>query len=226
MSSQINELTSGVITTMQDFIKVSVYSEVMPADSQLASRWDENIDNIAWLVTRIGKFFFKYDRAYNSYKHGLRVMTGPHWVSMGRQNPNGTIAGSMHVIQAAEDSVMYLQKEPVRDVDGEKEVPISEVTKAFNPFEASFYLAKMNQMLETIKATRLAFLQRDGKPVERINLFFGLDRDEVEQLERFEESKLAPVRADEARAYSQFFAQTQFQDEQQINKDTEEQSNE
>ena len=73
VSSQINELTSGVITTMQDFIKVAVYSEVAPSDPQLASRWDENIDNTAWLVTRIGKFFFKYDRAYNSYKHGLRT---------------------------------------------------------------------------------------------------------------------------------------------------------
>ena len=126
----------------------------------------------------------------------------------------------MHVIQASEDSVMYLQKEPVREVDGEKEIPISEVTKAFNPFEAAFYLAKMNQMLETMKAARLAFLQGD-KPVERINTFFGLDRDEVEQLEQFEESKWTPARADEARVYSQFFARTQSQDEQQINKDTE-----
>src|SRR6266567_4253239 len=43
MVGKINELTCGIIATMQDFIKVAVYSEVTPADPQLASRWDENI---------------------------------------------------------------------------------------------------------------------------------------------------------------------------------------
>jgi len=224
LAGKINELTSGIITTVQDFIKVALYSEVTPTDPQLANRWDENIDNVAWLVAQIGKFFFKYDRAYNSYKHGLRVMTGPHQVSIGRQSPNSTIAGPMHIIQSSEDSVTYLQKEPVREVDGEKEIPISEVTKAFNPFEATFYLAKMNQMLETIKATRLSFLN-GGKPVESINTFFELDRDEVEQLERIDESRQAPARADQARAYSQFVARMRAQSEQQVNTSTEEQSN-
>ena len=82
----------------------------------------------------------------------------------------------------------------------------------------------MNQMLETIKATRLAFL-KGGKPVESINTFFGLDRDEVEQLERIEESRQAPARADQARAYSHFVARMRAQSEQLANKSTEEQSN-
>lgn len=224
LAGKISELTGGIIPTMQDFIKVAVYSEVTSADPQLAGRWDENIDNVAWLVIQIGKFFFKYDRAYNSYKHGLRVMTGPHQVSIGRQGPDGTVPGPMHIIQSSEDSVTYLQKEPVREVEGEKEIPIREVTKAFNPFEATFYLAKMNQMLETVKATRLAFL-KGGSPVESINTFFGLDRDEVEQLERIEESSQAPARADQARAYSQFVSRMQAQSEQQADKSTEEQSN-
>src|SRR6266567_9529359 len=224
VANKIEGVTGGGITTIQDFIKVAVYSEVTAADPQLASRWDENIDNAAWLVKRIGEFFFKYDRAYNSYKHGLRVMTGPHQLRIGLQKPDGATTGPMHVIQASEDSVTYLQKEPVREVDGEKEIPISEVTKAFNPFEATFYLAKMNQMLETIRATRLAFL-KGGSPVESINTFFGLDRDEVEQLARIEESRQAPARADQARAYSQFVARMRAQSEQLANKSTEEQSN-
>jgi len=214
VANKIGDLTGDRITTIQNFIKVTVYSEVTAADPELASRWDENIDNVAWLVKHIGKFFLKYDRAYNSYKHGLRVMTGPHQLSIGLQNPNGTIRGPMHVIQASEDSVTYLQKEPVREVDGEKEIPISEVTKAFNPFEASFYLAKMSQMLETIKATRLTAL-KGGGPVESINTFFKLDRDEVRQLEKREEWKQEPARADEARAYSQFIAQMRANAEQQ-----------
>lgn len=207
VANKISDITGGTITTIQDFIKVSVYSEVMPVDPQLANRWNENIDNVAWLVQRIGEFFLKYDRAYNSYKHGLRVMTGAHQVRIGLQNPDGTIRGSMHVIQASDDSVTYLQKEPVREVDGEKEIPISEVTRAFNPFEASFYLAKMSQMLETIKATRLAIL-KGGEPVESINTFFDLDRNKVRQLQKHDEWKQKPMEADKARAFNQFIAQT------------------
>jgi hypothetical protein len=214
VANKIGDITGDSITTIQDFIKVAVYSEVTTADSQLASRWDENIDNAAWLVKRIGKFFLKYDRAYNSYKHGLRVMTGPHQLSIGLQNPDGTTTAPMHVIQASEDSVTYLQKEPVREVDEEKEIPISEVTKAFNPFEASFYLAKMSQMLETIKATRLTAL-KGGGPVESINTFFGLDKDEVRQLEKNDEWKQEPARADEAQVYKQFIAQMRANAEQQ-----------
>ncbi|MHB8596744.1 MAG: hypothetical protein ACYDER_08035 [Ktedonobacteraceae bacterium] len=224
LANNISALTNSVIPTIADFIKVAVYTEVTPADPQLASRWDENIDNAAWLVTRIGKFFFKYDRAYNSYKHGLRVMTGPHQIRIGQQNPDGATTGPMHILQDSEDSVMYLQKELVREVDSEKEIPISEVTKAFNPFEAFFYLAKMNQMLETIKATRLALLK--GGPVESMNTFFGLDRDEVERAERFEEWKQEPARADQARAYTQLVAQMQqTQAAPPINTASEEQEN-
>jgi len=216
VANKIEGVTGGGITTIQDFIKVAVYSEVTAADPQLASRWDENIDNAAWLVKRIGKFFLKYDRAYNSYKHGLRVMTGPHQLSIGLQNPDSTITAPMHVIQASEDSVTYLQKEPARGVDGEKEIPISEVTKAFNPFEASFYLAKMSQMLETIKATRLTAL-KGGGPVESINTFFGLDRDEVRQLEKHDEWKQEPARADEALVHNQFIANMRANAERQTN---------
>lgn len=214
VANKIGDVTDGAITTIQDFIKAAVYNEVMTADPQLASRWDENIDNAAWLVKRIGMFFLKYDRAYNSYKHGLRVMTGPHQLSIGLQNPDGTTRGPMHVIQATEDSVTYLQKEPMREVEGAKEIPISEVTKAFNPYEASFYLAKMSQMLETIKATRLTALNGGG-PVESINTFYGLDRDEVRRLEKHDQWKQEPARADKARAYNQFIAQMRANAEQQ-----------
>jgi hypothetical protein len=192
LAEKIDELTGGQFTTITDFIKAAVYNGVMAADPEPARRWDENIDNAAWLVKRIAAFFFKYDRAYNSYKHGLRVMTGSHQISAGLQPPDSASIGPMHVIQHLEESVTYLQKEPARQIDGRRVIPISEVNKAFNAFEASFYLATMSNMLETIKATRLAFL-KGGGPVESINTFFGLDRDEVEQLERIEESKIEPL---------------------------------
>lgn len=214
LDNKIEDITNGSITDIQDFIKVTIYSEVMSTDLQLANRWNENIDNVAWLLKHIGEFFFKYEDAYNSYKHGLRIMTGPHQVSIGLENADGTVSGPMHVIQAAEDSVTYLHKEPIREVEGKKERPISEVTKAFNPSEAFFYLAKMSQMLETIKATRLMWL-KGGGTVERINTFFQLDRDAVLGLAKYDEWKQGPMRTDEARVYSQFIAQMRAYAEKQ-----------
>jgi hypothetical protein len=206
VANKISDLTSGAITTLRDFIKVVIYSEVVAGDPELAGKWDENIDNAAWLVERIGEFFLNYDRAYNSYKHGLRVMTGPHMLRIAPQNPDGTVQGPMHILQSSEDAVTYLEEGQVREVDGEKEIPISEVTKTFNPSEAFFYIAKINQMLETIKATRLARLRGDDV-VPSINTFFGLDRQEVLARATHDEWTHGPMRADEARAYEQFVAQ-------------------
>jgi len=205
VDGQIAEVTGGAITDVSDFIKIAVYSEVMPKDPERAGTWDENLNNTAWLIRRIGEFFLKYDRAYNSYKHGLRVMTGPHRLSIGLQGWDGAVRGQMHTIQASEDALTYLQKEPVREVDGGREIPISEVTKAFNPTEAFFFMAKMQQMLETIKATRLAHLiGNEAGPT--INTFFGLDKDQVRSLARLDEWTTKPLAADEARRYEQFVA--------------------
>lgn len=208
ITNDISSITDSEIVSMRDFIEFAVYNGVMASDLQLASHWDENINNVIWLVKRIGEFYLKYGGAYNSYKHGLRVMTGPHQLSVGLQAPDGVVRGPMKVLQASEDAVTYLQKEPAREVDGEKEIPISEIVKAFNPFEASFYLAKMIQMLETIRIVRLTAL-KGGGPIESINTFFELDKDKVLELEKRDELKYGPARADEARAYSQIIAQMQ-----------------
>jgi hypothetical protein len=213
LARQISKLTAGAVAKMRDFIKLSVYGDVMPADPERASRWEENLDNAAWLVKRIGDFYLEYDHAYNSYKHGLRVMTVPHWLGIAPENPDGTVQGPMRIIQSSEDALTYLQKEPVREVDGAKEIPISESTRAFNPFEASFYLAKMNQMLQTIKATRLAALRGDGV-IPSINTYFSLNRDYVLQLAKRGEWTTGPMRADQARVYDQWLAQRQANAEQ------------
>ena len=82
-------------------------------------------------------------------------------------------------------------------------------------------------MLETIKATRLAFF-KDGEQAlperERINTFFKLDRDEVIQLEKIDEWKESPARADHARAYSHLVAQMQAQAAQPTGNASEEQT--
>jgi hypothetical protein len=214
IADQIDELTGGEISNIRDFIQIAIYHGSKSADPELANKWDENIDNAAWLIKRIGEYFLMYDRAYNSYKHGLRVMLGPHQLKIGLNNPDGTLAGPMHIIQQSGDAVMYLQKNPMREVNGAKEIPISEVTKAFNPFEASFFLAKMCQMLETIKATRLTAL-KGGGPVESINTFFHLDKDELRLLSKHDQWERGPARADEARLYTLFFEQIKANAEQQ-----------
>src|SRR5260221_339529 len=202
VANNLSDLTKGAITNMRDFVKVVIYSEVVTGDPVLAGQWEANLDNAAWLIERIGEYFLKYDRAYNSYKHGLRVMTGPHSLRIAPQNPDGTVRGPMHILQSSDDAVTYLEEGQVREVDGDKEIPVNEVTKAFNPSEAFYYIAKMNQMLEIVKATRLARLRGDDM-VPSINTFFGLDRDEVLAYATNDEWTHGPMRADVARAYEQ-----------------------
>lgn len=120
VARRIEAVTNGAISTTCEFISVTVYTEVMTADPELAGRWEENLDNAAWLIERIGIYFLRYDRVCNSYKHGLRVMTGPHRVGIAPQGWDGAVQGPMRVIQASEDSLTYLQKEPVREVAGRK----------------------------------------------------------------------------------------------------------
>src|SRR5262245_27735046 len=59
VAHKIGDLTGGRIKNMRDLIKVAVYCEVMTADPELATRWEENVENAAWLVKHIGEFFLE-----------------------------------------------------------------------------------------------------------------------------------------------------------------------
>lgn len=51
------------------------------------------------------------------------------------------------------------------------------VIKHFSPRESFFFIAKMHQMLQTVKLTRLARL--NGENQVALNTFFDLDKDHV-----------------------------------------------
>jgi hypothetical protein len=100
VDGEIAAVTHGALKEMREFVRVAVYTEFILTNPELAGQWDENLDNAAWLIKRIGEHFLRYDRAYNSYKHGLRVMTGPHELRMGLQDWDGTLRGEMRTVQA------------------------------------------------------------------------------------------------------------------------------
>lgn len=200
VARRIGDLTGGAMRDEHEFAMTAIYSDITTSDPALAPRWDESLANVCWLIRRMGEFYLDNLSAYNSYKHGLRVMTGHTYFALRLENHFGSPAEHMHVMSASDDSLQYLKFEPERPSDHGPEIPVTEVTKHFSPDECFFYIAKMQQMLETIKKTRLFRLRGGSEPVS-INTFFRLDRDEVVRLSVRTEWSNTPASDEEGRRY-------------------------
>jgi hypothetical protein len=172
LNQNIRGITQGQCKDEQQFIATAVYGGSIPTDPELQAKWDENLDNISWLIHRIGHIYLDELKAYNSYKHGLRVMVGPSYFAM-HLNTAASLGQGPGFTRSSENSLSYLEFE---QQNGIKEV--YEVTKHFDPEISFFYLTAMHQMLETIKTTRLAVLQNNISG-QTLNTFFGLDKDHL-----------------------------------------------
>jgi hypothetical protein len=72
--------------------------------------------------------------------------------------------------RTSEDSLSFLDLQP-----NDLGTTVYETTKFFDPTRSFFYLAKMQQMMVTIKATRLAGLRADSEG-PTLNTYFGIDQ--------------------------------------------------
>lgn len=176
VGGRISGLTNGRFKNERGFIAASVYAGNVTADETQQARWDENLDNISWLVRRVARVYLDDLTAYNSYKHGLRVMTGTSYFALYLNDPAGKPKGPGFV-RSSEDSLSFLEFEK-----NDKGKVVYETTKHFSPDLCLTYLAKMYQILETVKTTRLAALRGDTSNL-RLNTFFNLDKDQIYQLE-------------------------------------------
>jgi hypothetical protein len=219
----IEELTGGAVHSQHEFIQVAVYSEIVATDPELASRWDENLANASWLISVMADFYLEYLDAYNAYKHGLRLITGYSYFGLAPHGADGSPQGPLRVLHASDDSVHYFTREKKRDSDAGKEYPIADVTQHFNPEEAFFYLAKMQQMLATMKSTRLFWLGGGTGDTGPINTFFQLNRDETARLRRRWRTSFTPSSDEDRRRYAALFnsrGMAQPEDETTSNTDT------
>jgi hypothetical protein len=201
---RIGELTGEVVHTQHEFVQAAVYSDTTPSDLELAARWEENLANASWLIGVMADFYLEYLDAYNAYKHGLRLITGYNYFGVTPQNEDGTPQGPLRILHASDDSVHYFTKEKKRDSDDGKEFPIADVTQHFNPEEAFFYLAKMQQMLATMKGTRLYWLRGGAGEVGQLNTFFQLDKDAAVGLRRRWRASFRPMSDEDKRRYGPF----------------------
>lgn len=130
-----------------------------------------------WLLERMAQRYLDGLAEYNSYKHGLRVLTGSNTLTIGLESsPGGPGEGIVEQFHSP-DSLTFLEFE--KTPEGDKKV--YEVTKHINPSASIFYVSKMSQMAETIRRTRL--YHYDGTPVTELCSFLSLDRQQVLQSE-------------------------------------------
>ena len=79
LERDLKRVSNGLVDNSDDFIKAAVYAGFTSDNEGIAQKWQENIDNIFWFITRLARKYIN-GTEYNAYKHGLRVLTGPTFI--------------------------------------------------------------------------------------------------------------------------------------------------
>lgn len=108
IAGKLKELTEGKVETNREFILNAVYSSYAPQDNGQEDQWNINLDNITWLIRRMAERYVKGKVEYNSYKHGLRVMTGESGFGFRKEDPPGNPVGSYFPVAYSKDSLSFL----------------------------------------------------------------------------------------------------------------------
>src|SRR4030042_1425129 len=172
VEGNIKSLTHGLLNTKKEFVQYSIYANFKVTDPEKAKNWDKNLDNLIWLLDRIGRKYLEAGE-YNAYKHGLRVFTGESalFISPDNEPDKKTCLGY------SKNSLSYLE---LKDI-GEGGLTVREVTKHFNPNESLNHLFIMQRILDTIRNTRLEKLTKEKGAVQ-LNTFFEIEQSEFNKL--------------------------------------------
>lgn len=167
------KLSHGKVQTERDFLLWSVYTGKVPVGDYSQEKWEKNLSDIGWVLQRIAHRYLD-TAAYNSYKHGLRIMTGRTGLSVKVEGTDEPPAG----IAFSDNSLTYLELQ--KQSDGTK--VLRETTKHFSPEESFNHLTVMELVLRNIKSTRLAAYEGNSRP--QIWILTGLERDRLLQLSK------------------------------------------
>lgn len=173
IDKNILRLTNANLKTAREFVQHAVYTGFAPTDSEKAAKWTTNLDNVVWLLDRIGRRYLDAPE-YNAYKHGLRVMTGGAGL---RIYPDGH-PEMAQTVAASPDSFTFLE---IRKENGDRVV--YETTKLVSPLESYNHLFAMWRMARAIKVTRLARLTNQGGV--DFPTFFEVDKERILNLQVF-----------------------------------------
>lgn len=128
------------------------------------------LENIWWVVYRMAEKYGGADE-YNSYKHGLRMMSATSTLAMSASPTDFSNA----FVTLSPHSITHLK---LKKVDAGTAVSIE--TKAFNPEESRAHVRIMADILANIKRVRLAALS--GEAQVRISMFTAIDKEGLQRL--------------------------------------------
>ena len=170
LKNDLKTVSNGMVDNSNDFINSAVYAGFVSDNESIAQKWQENIDNIFWFITRVARKYIEATE-YNAYKHGLRVFTGSTFIKF---SPTGQPDKGFQY--ASDNSVRFLELNEV-----EKNIfQVKETFKHFNPIESLNHLYFMSGVLETIKSVRLARI--NGETKANLQSFSSLDKDSLNKL--------------------------------------------
>lgn len=168
LKDDIRVLTDGKLESPHQFIQYTVYSGLVASVPEKKNKWNENLENILWVLRRIYKKYLDAGE-YNAYKHGLRVMTGESRLVVypDDQPEFATIIGH------SPDSLSFLETKDI----GEGGLTVHETTKHFSYIESYNHIHVMHLLMKTIKSSRLAILKKEKG--SEIQTFFELDKEKL-----------------------------------------------
>lgn len=155
------------------FLAEALYQNSTSTLPEHQARWNENLDNAAWLIRRVADRYLTNLKAYNSYKHGLRTVIQQN--AYLRLRPNDAAGNPIGpgIAWSSEEALSFLELKETAEG-----TTVHETTTFFDPTMSFFYLVKLHQMIETIKLTRLAALRGDPDG-PRLNMFLRIDKDDI-----------------------------------------------
>lgn len=169
IAGDFRTLSGGIAPDRDGFLKHAIYENLVAEDGKEAS-WQNTFENLWWIIYRMAEKYLAAEE-YNSYKHGLRMMSAASKLAISL-NPNDF---SNAFVTSSPHSITHLKFNKVTEGTN-----VSIDTKAFNPEESFQHILIMAEILTNIKRIRLATLL--GKPGVEVSLFPGIDKQGLQQL--------------------------------------------
>jgi len=168
IAGEFKELSNNPASNRDVFLQDAVYHGYASGESE--EEWKSTLENLWWIIYRMAEKYIAADE-YNSYKHGLRMMSARSTLAMSGNPTDFSKAFVTH----SHHSITHLKFD--KTAQG---TLVSIETKAFNPLESQAHVQIMADILANIKRIRLAAL--DGQERVEMTLFSKFDREALQKL--------------------------------------------
>lgn len=169
IAGQFEALSNGLAPSRDQFLRQAVYHGYRGEEGS-DDAWASTFENLWWIIYRMAEKYTSADE-YNSYKHGLRMMSASSTLALSGNPTDFSKAFVTH----SPHSITHLTFDKV-----ETGASVSIETKAFNPRESEAHIQLMADILTNIKRIRLAALA--GQERVEVTMFPKLDRGALRKL--------------------------------------------